>query len=73
MCWGYWALAPHGIYVLDSGGARGPRIALHRWGASRIEEVAAVPAPAACGESGFALAPDGRTLLYVGTTRETTS
>jgi len=69
-CWGYWALAPHGVFILDSAGPRGPRIALHRWGAARLEDVADAPAAPACGESGLALSLDGRTLLYVGTTRE---
>ena len=69
-CWGYWAPAPHGVYLLDSAGPRGPRIALHRWGVAGLENVADVPVAPACGESGLALSPDGRTLLYVGATRE---
>ena len=69
-CWGYWALAPYGVYILDSAGPRGPRIALHRWGATRLEDVADVPSGPACGESGLALSPDARALLYVGTSRE---
>jgi Tol biopolymer transport system component len=68
-CWGYWTLAKKGVYVLDPDGPRGPRIALHRWGAERLDHVADVPAAPACGESGLALSPDERTLLYVGTAR----
>ena len=68
-CWGYWALAREGVFVLDRDGPRGPRIALHRRGSADLEHIADVPAPPACGESGLALSPDERTLLYVGTTR----
>jgi dipeptidyl aminopeptidase/acylaminoacyl peptidase len=69
-CWGYWALAPHGVFVLDSAGPQGPRIALHRWGSRALEHVAALPAAPACGESGLALSPDASTLLYVGAARD---
>ena len=68
-CWGYWALGRRGIFFLDSAGPR-LRIAFQRWGAARPDPVADVPSDPACGESGLALSPDERTLLYVGTSRE---
>lgn len=69
-CWGYWALGRKGVFVMDSAGPRGPRIALQRWGAARLDHVADVPSEPACGESGLALSPDERTLLYVGASRD---
>jgi hypothetical protein len=69
-CWGYWALGRDGIFLLDSAGPRGPRIAFQRWGAGALDEVADLPSDPACGESGLALSPDETALLYVGTSRE---
>ena len=69
-CWGYWALGRRGIFVMDSAGPGRPRIALQRRGAARLDAVAELPSEPACGESGLALSPDERTLLYVGISRE---
>jgi eukaryotic-like serine/threonine-protein kinase len=69
-CWGYWALGRNGVFVLDAAGPRGPRVALKRWGSARLQHVADVPGGPACGESGLALSPDERTLLYVEASRE---
>ena len=60
--WGYFAVAEKGIYFLDWAGPGNPA-GLFFQGATRTQ-VGTVDGPPAVADSGFALSPDGRHLLY---------
>jgi Tol biopolymer transport system component len=66
-CWGYWALAQEGLYALDSTARPGPTIQFFPFSARPSVTVATLMGGPACGESGMAVSPDGRSLLYVDT------
>jgi Tol biopolymer transport system component len=68
-CKGYWAIAPDGVYAVDSDADRGPVLELFRFATGRLEVVRPLPGGVACGETGLAAAPDGRALAYVGVDR----
>ena len=60
--WGYFAVAEKGIYFLDWAGPGNPA-GLFFQGSTR-QQVGTVDGPPAVADSGFALSPDGRYLLY---------
>lgn len=66
-CWGYWALAEEGVYVLDTNATAGPTILLFPFSTGQPVPVARLAGGPACGEEGLAVSPDGRWLLYVDT------
>jgi Tol biopolymer transport system component len=68
-CWGYWALAPAGVYVLNTRALRGGTIELFSFGGGAPRSVARLANGPACGESGLALSSDGLSLLYVDAVR----
>ena len=68
-CKGYWAIAPDGVYTVDSNADRGPTLDLFRFATGRLEVIGPLPGGVACGETGLAATPDGRSLAYVGVTR----
>jgi hypothetical protein len=62
--WGYFAVAAEGIYF---GGPDGPSrgvIEFFRLRDRRLRRLASLEKPLSVADSGFALAPDGRALLY---------
>jgi dipeptidyl aminopeptidase/acylaminoacyl peptidase len=68
-CKGYWALVPEGAYIVDSNADRGPVLDLFRFATGRREVVGSLPDGVACGETGLAATPDGKSLAYVGVSR----
>jgi eukaryotic-like serine/threonine-protein kinase len=68
-CWGYWGLGRDAAYVADA--AREDRMALLRvpLDGSAARRLGTLPGTWACGESGLALSPDERALLYVAAAR----
>jgi hypothetical protein len=64
-CWGYWTLAPQGIYFLDD----------THWirllkPSGETEDVMPLGGEPACSETGLSVSPDGRSLIYVKAERE---
>jgi Tol biopolymer transport system component len=68
-CWGYWALGPQGVYVLNTSAAKPRSIELFPFGGGPPRPIATIADGPACGESGLAVSPDGRSLLYVDAVR----
>ena len=68
-CKGYWALAPEGVYLVDSNAHGGPKLDLFRFATGRLEVVRSLPGEVACGETGLAATPDGTALAYVAVSR----
>jgi Tol biopolymer transport system component len=68
-CKGYWALAPDGIYLVDSNAPQGPVLDFFRFATRDLEFIRNLPGEVACGETGLAATPDGRALAYVSVNR----
>jgi eukaryotic-like serine/threonine-protein kinase len=68
-CKGYWALAPDGAYVVDSNAPAGPTLEFFRFATKQSDLIRSLPGEVACGETGLAASPDGRTLAYVAVKR----
>jgi Tol biopolymer transport system component len=68
-CWGYWALGPHGIYVLGTNAHKMQSIDLFPFDGGAPRPIATIADSPACGESGLAVSPDGTSLLYVDAVR----
>jgi dipeptidyl aminopeptidase/acylaminoacyl peptidase len=68
-CWGYWALGPQGIYVLDTNAPKAKSIELFPYGGGSPYPIATIADSAACGDSGLAVSADGTSLLYVDAVR----
>jgi eukaryotic-like serine/threonine-protein kinase len=64
-CKGYWALSRGGAYVVDSTAPGGPVLGFYDFAARRLDRLRPLPGEVACGETGLAASPDGRTLAYV--------
>jgi WD40-like Beta Propeller Repeat len=63
--WGYWTLAPEGIYFADTTvGAASMSIHFFRFRDRRISRILTSDRPPMIGDSAMALSPDGGTLLY---------
>lgn len=66
-CWGHWAVAAHGVYVIDV--TRGATIEFFPFSGTRPTGVAIPSGGPPCGEAGLAVSPDGRWIAYVDTVR----
>lgn len=64
-CWGHWALAPDGVYLLDARPGAGTTLDFFDFAQGRRTSLRPLPLSAPCAESSLALSPDGRELLYV--------
>jgi Tol biopolymer transport system component len=64
-CWGHWALAPDGVYLLEARPGAGTSLDLFDFAQGRTTSLRAMPLAAPCAESSLAVSPDGRELLYV--------
>jgi hypothetical protein len=62
--WGYWALAEKGLYYVDWPGPGKPATIWWQPFTGRRSEVGTVEGPPATGDSGLAIAPGGRYLLF---------
>jgi Tol biopolymer transport system component len=63
--WGYWAVAEKGVYFIDQqpeGTGRG--IYFYDFATHRVRPVAMLERRIMIGDSGFALTPDGRSILF---------
>lgn len=65
-CWGHFAVAPDGLYLLDSREGQKTRLEFVGFGGGTPREVATLEQRPPCPESSLASSPDGRFLLYVG-------
>jgi Tol biopolymer transport system component len=63
--WGLWAPAEDGLYFVRRAGMNQATLALYRFATGVVEEVAALPMAPLPNQPGLALAPDGRSMLYV--------
>lgn len=63
--WGYWALGRGGIYFLDAPQATAvPSLYFYGFAGGDVLRLAAIDRNIPLGDSGMALSPDGRSLLY---------
>jgi Tol biopolymer transport system component len=62
--WGYWAVAPKGIYFVNTD-ARPRALEFFNFATRRVVHVASLEKAPIAWESGLALSPDGRAILYV--------
>src|SRR5207248_9318173 len=63
--WGYWALAPDGIYFADAAEhTPGMSIYFFRFRDRRVTKIATSDRPPMIADSAMTLSPDGRLLLY---------
>lgn len=65
-CWGHWAVAPDGVYLLDSREGQKTRLEFVGFGEDEPRVVATLPQRPPCAESSLASSPDGAFLLWVG-------
>lgn len=65
-CWGHWAVAPEGIYLLDAREGQRTRLQFAGFGGDTLREVAILDERPPCAESSLASSPDGRFVLWVG-------
>jgi dipeptidyl aminopeptidase/acylaminoacyl peptidase len=65
-CWGQWAMAPDGIYLLDSREGQKTRLEFEGYGGGPPREIASLAQQPPCAESSLAVSPDGSFLLWVG-------
>jgi Tol biopolymer transport system component len=66
-CWGHWAVATNGLYVIDT--TRGATIEFFAFSGGRPTGVAIPSGGPPCGEAGLAVSPDGRWIAYVDAVR----
>jgi Tol biopolymer transport system component len=64
-CWGHWALATDGVYLLDARPGMGTSLDFFDFASARRTTLRRMDQTAPCAESSLALSPDGRELLYV--------
>ena len=64
-CWGHWALAGNGVYLLDARPGAGTSLDFFDFASSRRTRLRTMDEAAPCAESSLALSPEGRELLYV--------
>jgi hypothetical protein len=62
--WGYWAIAEKGLYFVDWPGAGHPAGIFWQPFAGKRTQVGSIEGTPAVADSGLALSPDGRYLLY---------
>jgi hypothetical protein len=62
--WGYWALARNGAYFVNTD-VRPYALEFVDFGTRRVVRIATLPKPPVAWESGLALSPDERSLLYL--------
>jgi Tol biopolymer transport system component len=63
--WGYWAVTKTGIYFADQPGSGPPGgIFFYDFATRKVRRIATTDKPLAITDSAFAVAPDGRHLLY---------
>jgi hypothetical protein len=62
--WGYWAITPKGVYFFDDPGPAGRGVYLFDAKTRRVRLVAPVENRPMVGDSAFAVAPDGSSILY---------
>ena len=65
-CWGHFAVAPDGVYLLDSREGQKTRLEFVEFGEEAPRVVATLPQRPPCAESSLASSPDGAFLLWVG-------
>ncbi|HEY6551714.1 MAG TPA: hypothetical protein VI669_00075, partial [Vicinamibacteria bacterium] len=64
-CWGHWALAPDGVYLLDVRPGAGTGLDFFAFASGRRTSLRTMAETAPCAESSLALSSDGQNLLYV--------
>jgi Tol biopolymer transport system component len=65
-CWGHWALANDGVYLLDEKpGAAGTNLDFFNFATRRRSTLRTLDQTAPCVEASLALSPEGKELLYV--------
>jgi Tol biopolymer transport system component len=64
-CWGHWALAGDGVYLLDARPGAGTSLDFFDFASTRRTSLRVMAETAPCAESSLALSPEGRELLYV--------
>ena len=62
--WGYWGLAPKGIYFIDLVVGSKPALFFADFGSDRVRRVATVERKLVLTDASFAVSPDGRYVLY---------
>jgi Tol biopolymer transport system component len=62
--WGYWAVVQRGIYYFDDPGPNGRGVYYYDLKTHRIRLISAVENRPMVGDSAFAVAPDGSSILY---------
>ena len=62
--WGHWAVVKDGIYFADQTGPNDSGIFFFDFASRKIRQIARVEKALAVTDSAFAMAPDGRHILY---------
>jgi Tol biopolymer transport system component/DNA-binding winged helix-turn-helix (wHTH) protein len=62
--WGYWALVNDGIYFVDTEVGSQPALRFFSFGTGRVSDVMTLDGKPIAHETGMAISPDGRWLLY---------
>ena len=68
--WGQWAVSSNGIYYVDTTGPK-PTIEFYNFADHKVSRIATLAKPLPPEESGFAVSPDGRRILYLQVESET--
>jgi len=68
--WGQWAVSSNGIYYVDTTGPK-PIIEFYNFADHKVSRIATLAKPLPPEESGFAVSPDGRRILYLQVESET--
>ena len=64
-CWGHWALAKDGVFLLDTTSGPRTRLMFFRFADQRAGPLLTLDLTAPCAESSLAVSPDGREVLLV--------
>ena len=62
--WGYWAVVDAGIYYLDPLASTGCALKLFSFDSGKVSTIRTLPKDPPYADSGLAVAPDGRSILY---------
>jgi hypothetical protein len=68
-CWGHWALAKDGVFLLDKTPVPRTRLTFFRFADQQATPLLTLDLSAPCAESSLAVAPDGGELLLVAAAR----